>query len=173
MNMQTASLISQKAENKPWYAHRWPWLLMLGPLMVVIAGVHTTWLAFSNQDALVVDDYYKQGKAINMDLRRDRVASSMNLNMQLGYDAASGKLLGSINSIGKQEKIIISLIHSTQPEKDIRLVVYPDEKGSFSADLSMLDIARWQVLVENERRDWRLGGSWGWPHQRQIKLKAE
>jgi hypothetical protein len=173
MNIQAASSLNQRAENKPWYKHRWPWLLMLGPLVVVLAGIHTTWLAFSNQDALVVDDYYKQGKAINMDLRRDRVASSMKLNVQLRYDAASGKLLGSINNVRKQELINISLIHSTQPEKDLRLAVYPDEEGNFSADLSMLDIARWQILVENERRDWRLNGNWGWPNQRQIELKAD
>ena len=29
----------------PWYRHRWPWLLMLGPFVVVVAAAITLWLA--------------------------------------------------------------------------------------------------------------------------------
>ena len=25
----------------PWYRQRWPWLLMLGPMVVVVAGIST------------------------------------------------------------------------------------------------------------------------------------
>jgi hypothetical protein len=76
--MQSHALNLEETRNaKPWYAQRWPWLLMLGPVLVILAGSYTCWLAFSRQDALVVDDYYKQGRAINQDLRRDRVATAM------------------------------------------------------------------------------------------------
>lgn len=67
----------------PWYAQRWPWLLMLGPALVVVVSSYTIYLAYSRQDAMVVDDYYKQGKAINQDLRRDRAASAM----QMAFEA--------------------------------------------------------------------------------------
>eukprot|EP01036_Dinobryon_divergens_P015550 gene15550-21074_t len=46
--------------SAPWYRHRWPWLLMAGPVAVIIAGLVTAWVAFTGADALVVDDYYKQ-----------------------------------------------------------------------------------------------------------------
>ena len=69
-------------EVAPWYRHRWPWLLMLGPFAVVVAGFVTMWISFTGADALVVDDYYKQGKAINQDLRRDRVAATLGLGGQ-------------------------------------------------------------------------------------------
>lgn len=165
---------SQPKTARPWYAHRWPWLLMLGPAAVVVAGIHTTWLAFSKQDALVVDDYYKQGKAINQDLRRDRVAASLKLEMAMRYDAAAGKLLGSISSLGQPltGKMIVTLAHSTQPGKDIRLEVQPDAQGRFEADLPMLEIAHWQVQVESERRDWRLHQRWAWPQDNSIELSA-
>src|SRR3712207_6000995 len=96
--MQAASMPHKISTHKPWYKHRWPWLLMLGPAVVVVAGVYTTYLAFSQPDALVVDDYYKQGKAINQDLRRDRAAASMALEAMLRYDPATGKLAGTIAS---------------------------------------------------------------------------
>ncbi|MDQ9170511.1 FixH family protein [Oxalobacteraceae bacterium R-40] len=171
--MQTVSASLDKNQDmRPWYAHRWPWLLMLGPVAVILAGIHTTMIAFAAQDALVVDDYYKQGKAINMDLRRDRVAADMRLEMDMSYDAAKGVVNGSLSGLQNNEAILLSLVHSTQPEKDIKLRVQPDAQGRFSATVPMLDIARWQVLVENEQRDWRLLGSWNWPQERRIAIKA-
>ncbi|WP_151634734.1 FixH family protein [Noviherbaspirillum aerium] len=158
----------------PWYAHRWPWLLMLGPIIVVIAGIHTTWIAFTRQDALVVDDYYKQGKAINQDLSRDRVAASMKLQATMRYDASSGQLLGSVRSLGQPVggPLTIKLVHSTQPQKDVLLQVRPDAEGNFSAALPMLDRARWQVSLEGAERNWRVHDVWDWPVQRSVSLTA-
>ena len=162
-------------DSRPWYQHRWPWLLMLGPFIVVVAACFTAWLAYSRQDALVVDDYYKQGKAINQDLRRDRAATSLGLDAGLHYDAASGRIGGAVTTNGKPYvgKIAVRLVHSTQPEKDIALNVTTRNDGSFDAVLPMLEIAHWQVLIENEQREWRLSGSWNWPHQRAVELKAD
>ncbi|MFD2271608.1 hypothetical protein ACFS07_11740 [Undibacterium arcticum] len=39
--------------------------------------------------------------------------------------------------------------------------------------MPMLERARWQVLVESERRDWRLIGIWKWPQQQTIDIKAD
>lgn len=170
-----SSIPGRTGDEKPWYMHPWPWLLMLGPFIVIVAGIHTTWLAISGADALVVDDYYKQGKAINQDLHRDRVASGMKLEMAARYDAAAGKLIGTILSHGKPqtELLNIRLIHSTRPEKDIKLQAQPDQNGNFSVDLPMLDMARWQVLVEGAGREWRLNGVWPWPQNTNIEIKAE
>ena len=49
----------------PWYREPWPWLLMAGPAVVVVAGLFTAWLAVVHEDGLVADDYYKQGLGIN------------------------------------------------------------------------------------------------------------
>ena len=173
--MQAAMIRNKGTDTKPWYKHRWPWLLMLGPALVVVAGVHTTYLAFTQQDALVVDDYYKQGKAINHDLRRDRVSAGMALEAVLRFDPASGKLIGSMTT-HKQPyagKINISLIHSTQPLKDLKLQAQADQQGRFAVNLPLLDIARWTVQIEGEQRDWRLHGDWMWPQQQQVELQAD
>lgn len=164
-----------KASAAPWYAHRWPWLLMLGPIIVVIAGIHTTWIAFTRQDALVVDDYYKEGKAINQDLSRDRVAASMKLRASIRYDASSGRLLGNVRSLGQPVagSLTIKLVHSTQPQKDVVLQVQPDAEGSFAVVLPMLDRARWQVSMEGADRSWRLHDVWDWPVQRSVSLTAD
>ena len=41
--------------ERPWYCHRWPWFLMAGPFVVVIAGIVTTYLAIRSNDGLVAD----------------------------------------------------------------------------------------------------------------------
>lgn len=160
------------AAAPPWWKQRWPWLLMLGPAIVVCGGVFTGWLAFTRQDALVVGDYYKQGKAINQDLRRDQVATAMGLSVALGYDAASGVLSGRVNR--KQTgPLLLHLSHATQPEKDIKMVLMPDADGVFRVAMPMLERSRWIVLVESARRDWRLAGSWTWPAQRGVALLSD
>jgi len=173
--MQAAAMPPKMNEQQPWYKHRWPWLLMLGPAVVVVAGIYTTYLAVTQQDALVVDDYYKQGKAINQDLSRDRKAAAMALDASLRYDPANGKLVGTINT-HKQPfagKLYVSLVHSTQPLKDLKLETVADQQGKFAIAVPLLDIARWNVVLEGEQRDWRLAGEWMWPQQKQVDMQAD
>ena len=159
----------------PWYAQRWPWLLMLGPALVIVAGSFTAWLAYTRQDAMVVDDYYKQGKAINQDLRRDRAASAMGLTFEARYDAAGGVLRGQVASFGKplSTPLHITLAHSTLPQKDLALDALSDAQGRFEVALPMLDQARWQVGVEGAARDWRLAAQWRWPAQQTVAIAAD
>ncbi|MFC5474489.1 FixH family protein [Paraherbaspirillum soli] len=168
-------LIDRINSARPWYAQVWPWLLMLGPCMVMLAAVYTGWLAFAKPDAMVVDDYYKQGQAINQDLHRDRIAASLGLSFDARYDAAAEKLNGTLLGFGKPigGKISIHLAHATQPEKDLKLAAQLDRHGEFSVALPILERARWQVVVESEQRDWRLTGAWTWPQQQTVDIQAD
>jgi hypothetical protein len=147
---------------------------MLGPFLVVLAGGYTMWLAYVGQDALVVGDYYRQGKAINRDLTRDRAAVQLGLQLALRYDAASGRLLGRVSGAGNavQGPMTLKLIHSTRPEKDIVLPLVANAEGNVSASLPMLDMARWQVVLEDQKRSWRVSGVWPWPQQPAVALSA-
>ncbi len=70
-------------DNRPWYRNRWPWILMAGPAVVVVAGIVTAWIAATTSDGLVADDYYKQGLAVNQVLARNDVAAAMQLEARL------------------------------------------------------------------------------------------
>jgi len=161
------------AQASPWYTHRWPWFLMLGPASVVVAGSFATWLALGHPDAMVVDDYYKQGKAINQDLRRDRAASAMRIVLDMRY--GGGRLTGRIESLGRPlaAPFTIRLAHPTLPERDLSLLVKPDAGGAFAVPLPVLEQTHWQVVVEGNMRDWRLAKSWSWPRQRELAIEAD
>lgn len=170
--MQTIPL---RTAPQPWYTQRWPWLLMLGPALVVVAGVITGVVAYQRQDAMVVDDYYKRGKTINMDLRRDRVASAMRLALSASYDPTGATLRGNLSSFGKAYRapFSIALAHATQPQKDIALSITPDQNGNFSVPLAKLEAGRWQVVVEAAGREWRLASQWRWPLQPAVSIEAD
>lgn len=167
--------IDPSAVAHPWYRHLWPWLLMAGPAAVILAGSYLIWLSFSSQDAMVVDDYYKQGKAINQDLRRDRVATTLGLTFVAHYAPASGALTGTLLGFGKPVPgaLIVRLAHATQPEKDLQLLAQPDAQGDFTVSLPMLERGRWQVVIESAQREWRLNGVWKWPQQQSIAITAD
>jgi hypothetical protein len=147
----------------PWWKHRWPWFLMLGPALVVVAGAYTSYLAIRSPEAMVVGDYYKQGKAINQDLHRDRVASQLGLSLGLRYDAAAGALRGTLLAHGlpMPGKVRVLLAHPTLPD------------GSFDAPLPQLEHTRWQVTAEDAARTWRLEGAWSFPDRPNIDVQAD
>lgn len=159
--------------EKPWYRYRWPWLLILGPAIVVAACIHITWLSLQSPDALVVDDYYKQGKAINQDLRRDKVAAQLGLQMDMRYAPDSQQLQGKVSGMmaSAGDDMTIRLVHPTQPDHDIMLNVHANADGSFSVTLPALEQTRWRVQVEGQERAWRLHGEWRWPAQQAIHLE--
>jgi hypothetical protein len=171
MHVSPASV--KAAQATPWYTHRWPWLLMLGPATVLVGGSVATWLALRHPDAMVVDDYYKQGKAINQDLRRDRAASAMRLAMHARY--ADGRLSGRIDSFGRPllAPFTIHLAHPTLPQRDLTLLILPDANGGFSVSLPALEQTHWQVVVEGRARDWRLARSWNWPREPELAIVAD
>jgi len=155
--------------TSPWYTHRWPWLLMLGPATVLVGGGYVSWLATRHPDALVVDDYYKQGKAINQDLRRDRAATALGLSLRATYDPRAGLLSGRL--VGQAAPFTIYLAHPTLPQRDLRLFVKPAPDGSFSVALPGLERTHWQVVVEGALRDWRLAK--GWDGVRTLEIVAD
>jgi hypothetical protein len=154
----------------------YPWLAKnkLVPAEMA-AGGYTAWLAVSRPDALVVGDYYKQGQAINQDLRRDHVASTMRLALRARYDAAAGQLEGRLESAGQPvtAPFRILLAHPTLPQRDRAMLVVPGRDGRFAAALPSLESSHWQVVVEGARRDWRLARSWDAGRQAEPDIDAD
>ena len=55
--------------NKPWYRHGHLWLVLSGPIVVVIAGFATLWIAVHKPDPVIEADYYRRGMEINKTLK--------------------------------------------------------------------------------------------------------
>lgn len=62
---------------RPWWAHGHVWLLIAGPVAVIVAGIATLVLAVRTPDPLVAEDYYRRGIEINKTLAEREAAKAM------------------------------------------------------------------------------------------------
>ncbi len=162
-------------KQQPWYRHPWPWLLMLGPFVVVVAGIATAYLAFKTDEGLVDDDYYKEGLAINQSIGRDYRAAELGMQAELKLDAERKMIRVSLQQIGSAalpNLLKLRLTHPTRAGQDQSLSLVA-EGGSFYASNFLLPLAgRWHVVLEDSERQWRLADDWVVEHDLVLKPQA-
>ena len=73
----------------PWWRHGHVWLLLAGPVSVVLAGLWTAWLALHGSDPLVATDYYRRGIEINRTLQATGLAEPANAHTSTDAQAFS------------------------------------------------------------------------------------
>lgn len=148
------------ATSNPWYRQPWPWLLMAGPAIVVVAGFITLALAIQSSDGLVADDYYKQGKAINMTLTRDARAQELGYQARLTLMVNGRVTLNFSAAVPSAGKLRLNLHHPTRAGFDREMLLARAVDGSYSAVMPPIDASRWSMTLEDENRTWRLTGDW-------------
>jgi hypothetical protein len=155
----------------PWYREPWPWLLMSGPAVVVVAGFATLYLAATTEDGLVFDDYYRQGLAINSTLAREERARVLGLSAILDLspqrDAAQARLVGMT---GPQGRLRLRFVHPTRVGRDQSVMLVPRPAETYASVLKPLDAGTWQVIIEDEVAGWRLAGTL-LPGQDRVELR--
>ena len=149
------------AASSPWYREPWPWLLMSGPAVVVVAGFITLYLAVSGQDGLVVDDYYKQGKAINQALHRDDVARQAGLSATVTFDQRQDRVNVAVRRADGSDVngvLTLSLVHATRSGFDnvVNLTNLAPNESGYIGKLPALRSGKWNLLLEEKDKQWRL-----------------
>ncbi|MDZ7803563.1 FixH family protein [Thiohalophilus sp.] len=161
--------------SSPWYRQFWPWFLIALPASAVIASIATVIIAINNPDGLVVDDYYKEGLAINRTLARDRHARFLGLHAEGGIGPE-----GQVQLVlqGKQpqaaQRLRLSLLHPTRADQDqvIGLELSGASQTRFRGEFeSVPDVGHWHVLLEPEGGQWRLTGRLVWPGDGRLRLE--
>ncbi|MCG2578808.1 FixH family protein [Dechloromonas sp. XY25] len=163
-----------RSDNRPWYKQRWPWLLMAGPIAVVIAGVITTWLAVTSNDGLVTDDYYKQGLAVNQTLQRDHQASSLGIQADVMRAGQNMRLLIRANEgVAVPQALELKLAHPTRAGQDQSVAMTAEGQGFYSGKLTGEVAGRWLVSIEDPAGQWRLHGEWQADSEEPLRLTAQ
>ena len=75
----------------PWWKFGHVWLVLSGPLVVVVASFVTLYLAVTRPDPVVSEDYYQQGLNINQQ-RADGRDASLAPALQARNHAATGRV---------------------------------------------------------------------------------
>lgn len=82
-------MANEEQTPQPWWRYGQVWLVIAGPLLVVVASFVTFYLAVRTPDPVVAEDYYRQGLEINKTLGAPQ-ATSMAPAMQARNHAQTG-----------------------------------------------------------------------------------
>jgi hypothetical protein len=158
---------------QPWYQQVWPWLLISLPASAVIGGIITFMLAVNSPNALVVDDYYKEGLAINQEKHRLANADRMGMTGLLRSDGKQLTLSLSSRPAVTEQTLALSIIHSTRAELDQQLTLQRLSDGRYATDLPMLPPGNWYLRLQSDDASWQLRARIGIDGPFQVRLATD
>ncbi|MDR0674021.1 MAG: FixH family protein [Zoogloeaceae bacterium] len=162
MNATNLAMNANAQDIRPWYREPWPWILMSGPIIVVIAAIVTLIIAMNvDPIAMVEDDYYKQGLAINQRLHRDKAASELALSAQVMLSGREARVfLNAKDMTALPAGLRLHFNHPTREGQDQVVTLDAAGQGFYSGVLAAEVRGRWHVYLEDQDETWRLVGSW-------------
>ncbi|MEF9942930.1 MAG: FixH family protein [Burkholderiaceae bacterium] len=115
--------MNQDASAKPWYREPWPWIIMSGPAIVVVAGITTGIIAARGFDGPTAADYYKEGLSIDRDLSRAQKGSALGVEATAQFSGindgdAVRVSLSSREPMPPEAALQVRLVHPGKRELD-------------------------------------------------------
>ena len=142
----------------PWYRQRWPWFLIAGPAIVVVAGIATIWIAIVTDDGVVADDYYKRGLAINQAIDRAEKARALGVRATVDVEGDGRVAVSLASADGAAEAapaaLRVRFVHPTRAGEDRVALLPASGAGRYEGRVVPLADGRWRVIVETDH--WRL-----------------
>lgn len=149
----------QMTTESPAYKQFWPWFLFGLPGIVVVAGLSTWYIAYRHADQLVVDDYYKNGLAINKVLRKQNLAESLNISAAI---KVSGNLVQVRLDNSNAAALQLDFYHPLEAASDTSLQLAHQDKGIYQGRLKQPISNRWywslHPLAAAHDRQWQIDG---------------
>ena len=161
--------------TKPWYKHRWPWILMAGPSIVIIAGLTTAWLAIKSNDGLVDDNYYKVGLSVNEEIKQRQLAAELNLKATLNL-VDNGKavevVLSGLPKEALPDSLQLRLIHPTRKGEDQSTNLIRQGSVFKGSIIGNPGTGSWRVVIEDHLAGWRMDGVWDIQNRSGVTISA-
>ncbi|PKM04964.1 MAG: hypothetical protein CVV16_02110 [Gammaproteobacteria bacterium HGW-Gammaproteobacteria-6] len=109
----------------PWYKQFWPWFIIGILVFAVVIGVGLLIISILNQDSMVKDNYYKEGRAINMHLGRDNRASELELSARFNIDEVTGEVSLQLDGkLDQQPQVLqLEIMSPSHAERDRTVVL--------------------------------------------------
>jgi len=158
-------------QSKPWYREPWPWFLMSGPIIVIIAAFVSAWIALRTSDGLVSEDYYKEGLAAGETLARSKLAETLGITaaMRLEGDRVSVRL--TAREAVKPNALHLTLSHPTRAGIDQHTVLKP-AGAEYIGELNLPASGHWLLIVEDDAKTWRVLGGVMLPASKEVVIGA-
>ena len=173
--MQENSNSSKKYDdNAPFYRQPIFWMLMSGPIIVIIAAFASFGLAKSHAQDMVTDDYYKDGKHINLQLDRDQHAIDRDISAQIMFNPENTAAKVFINGkFEPKDGVNLLLMHPSRQTEDRKIVLQTLGEHEFNATFEALPkTVHWYVRLEDGKGVWRIEQKWLPSQGNTLMIKA-
>ena len=156
---------------RPWYKEPWPWVLIAIILIPVVVAAVRLSIYREYKVEMVVDDYYKKGKAINQEFDREKLAAEYGI--AIFAEITEDSIVLDLNANRKAPEpanLIVSFYHATQSIKDQSVMATRRADGKFSALLDKSTIGKWQLTVEPNDKKWKVQKTIALPYTGKILI---
>ena len=157
--------------EQPWYKQFWPWFLIAVPVITMVMGGVLLKMAISTQDSLVVDDYYKEGKAINASLAREHEAKRRNITADVSITQGSVVLEFHSGIPQDGNAVRLSFYHTPQQTKDFSILLSRDANGLYRGYSEAMVPGKWRMTLEPVDESWKIQQQIWLPAEKTISLK--
>ncbi len=155
-----------------WYKEPWAWLIFILPAIAVVASITTFFIATNEPDSLVVGDYYKKGKAINLEL--SKIKQAQKLGIKFALKLSNNELIIKPTGIEKQFPVLnVNFYHPTLAEKDFYLALTADGNGDFRYHFDHEITGKWLITFTPFENHWKIEKTVHLPQSGFIDIKAE
>jgi hypothetical protein len=166
--------------SKPWYREFWAWFIFSPLIVVVLVSSVTVTIAVRNADDRVIDNYYKEGRMINMRIEEDLLAQSLQVQATLVFDQRLHELSAelSLPRGDLPETLTLELSHPVRADFDQVITLVRVAANQYHAELPSLPAShRWYLRVLPAKENpasplWRLRGEIDFATGPSVLLKA-
>ncbi len=147
--------------GQSWFHHPFVWFVFALPFSAVLFGAVMIISANYHPDDLVVDDYYKEGMAINQQLDLDTVARNLELGAEVTISAIDGVQL----EVASNASVIqLAIFHVTDKSQDIVVPLERFAQHRYASDSPLaMQVSKmletdgvWYLELKDEETRWRL-----------------
>lgn len=156
---------------KKWYKQFWPWFLIVVPFSSMVLSFTMMNFAFNSEDSMVIDDYYKEGKGINLNLQKLQQAKVLNISTQAQILSDSIEVTFISGAPQKGAALTLDFYHSTQKFKDFSVTLLRDANGIYRAPLTADVSGKWQLSLHPFDESWKIQKVIALPQSNAFDLK--
>lgn len=154
-----------------WYKQFWPWFLITVPALSMVLSFSMLTLAINTDDSLVVDEYYKEGKAINLQLDKIKKAKKLDINTLLSVVDNRIAIQFASGAPASGEALHLDFYHATLESKDFHVLLTQDASGTYRAQAEISITGKWNVTLSPLDSSWKVSKPLVFPRSAPIPFK--
>ncbi|CUS48985.1 MAG: cbb3-type cytochrome oxidase assembly protein CcoH [Idiomarinaceae bacterium HL-53] len=165
------SMVETNRSTGPWYKHFWPWFIVTLIGSVIIACFVTAVIIYKNPTSMVVDDYYNEGRTIN--LRLDKAALAIELGVVLEAQFSEDQLALRFieGNVDDGTALQVNFYHPTLDRQDFQLRMTRAADGVYRAMLPRAIDGHWRIDIGPFDERWEVSQNIHLPAPGTIRLE--